>query len=321
MRVAVSVDMEGASQLRDVREIFGCFPEYWATGRPALEADVAAACDGLLAGGATELILLDNHGGNTVNFAPEVLPPGARTETWHVCDLPARDIDAMFQVGYHARGGIDGFLSHTYVMGLRLRVDGELVSESHTRAWATGVPLLGITGNDAHSETLGSLAGTPYLVVQRSEGRASMTPVFDDPARGLDEIRSFAESCVRSASSRPPVVAPSDGRFEASLPNGDEVVDTMTASGWERVGEVEFAMDVEEWSTTREPIASAMNAALAPFMPYWLGSFSDAAAAAAVDPKKLAVLEAIFDAWASEPQPEWYTTAADALPAGVREQL
>jgi D-aminopeptidase len=43
MIVAVSVDMEGASQLRSVREIFGRFPEYWATGQPQLEADVAAA--------------------------------------------------------------------------------------------------------------------------------------------------------------------------------------------------------------------------------------------------------------------------------------
>jgi hypothetical protein len=45
MIVAVSVDMEGASQLRSVPETFGCFPEYWATGRPRLEADVAA-CGG-----------------------------------------------------------------------------------------------------------------------------------------------------------------------------------------------------------------------------------------------------------------------------------
>ena len=82
---------------------------------------LSPACEGLLAGGASELILLDNHGGNTVNVTPEVLPPGARTETWHVYDLRVHEIDAMFQVGYHARGGIDGFLSHTYLAGLRLR--------------------------------------------------------------------------------------------------------------------------------------------------------------------------------------------------------
>ena len=39
MIIAVSVDMEGASQLGSVREIFGCMPEYWETGKPRLEAD------------------------------------------------------------------------------------------------------------------------------------------------------------------------------------------------------------------------------------------------------------------------------------------
>src|SRR5678816_2116837 len=133
--------MEGASQLRSVREIWGCLPEYWQTGKPRLEADVAAACEGLLAGGASELVVLDNHGGNTVNVSPESLPPGARLETWHVYDLADHRVDAMFQVGYHARGGVDGFLSHTYMAGLRLRADGELISESHARAWAASVPL------------------------------------------------------------------------------------------------------------------------------------------------------------------------------------
>ena len=90
MLVAVSVDMEGVSQLRNVRETFGCMPEYWQTGKPRLEADVAAACEGLLAGGASELAVLDNHGGNTVNVSAESLPPGARLENWHVYELRER---------------------------------------------------------------------------------------------------------------------------------------------------------------------------------------------------------------------------------------
>ena len=100
--------MEGASQLRSVREIWGCLPEYWATGKPRLERDVRAVCEGLLAGGASELLVLDNHGGNTIKVSPETLPEGARLETWRDFDLPEHGIEAMFQVGYHARGGVDG---------------------------------------------------------------------------------------------------------------------------------------------------------------------------------------------------------------------
>ena len=36
----------------------------------------------------------------------------------------------MLQVGYHAHAGVESFVPHTYVPRLRLRVDGELISES-----------------------------------------------------------------------------------------------------------------------------------------------------------------------------------------------
>ena len=314
MLVVVSVDMEGASQLRNVREIFGCFPEYWQTGKPRLEADVAGACEGLLAGGASELVVIDNHGGNTVNVSPESLPRGARIETWNVFELREHGVDAMFQVGYHARGGIDGFLSHTYVAGLRLRANGELISESHARAWAASVPLLGITGNDLHHETLGSLAGTRFLVVQESVGRGAMRPLYSDPNEGVEAIRTFAETCARARTSTPPIVAPTDVTFEASMPNGSDVADQMLDAGWSRVGEVEFSVELVSWQDAREPLAAAMSAALAPFMPYWLGGFASAEAAAGVDRADVEQTATIFDAWALESQPEWYGESAPPLP-------
>jgi D-amino peptidase len=313
MRVVVSVDMEGASQLRSVREIFACFLEYWETGKPRLEADVAAACEGLLAGGASELVVLDNHGGNTINVSAESLPDGARLEQWHVFDLPEHEVDAQFQVGYHARGGVNGFLSHTYMPGLRLRVGEELISESHARAWAAGVPVLGIVGNDLHQQTLGSLADTPFLVVQNSEGRGSMRPVFE-VEEGLEAIRAFAERCAREHASAPAFTPPTDLKFEASLPYGDQVVGQMAEGGWARVGEVEFAVELEKWADAREPIAAAMNAALAPFVPYWLGSFASAEDAKQADPDRVSRLGDIFDAWAEAEQPEWYTEARPAPP-------
>jgi D-aminopeptidase len=319
--VALSVDMEGASQLRSVREIFGCMPEYWQTGKRRLEADVRAACEGLLVGGASELVILDNHGGNTVNVSPDALPQGARLETWNVYDLPEHGVDAMFQVGYHARGGVDGFLSHTYLPGLRLRVGGELISESHARAWAAEVPLLGIVGNDLHRQTLGSLEQTPYLVVQESLGRDAMNPVFADPEEGLDAIRSFARACVRQTTMARASAHPAANTFEASMPNGREVVEEMAGAGWTRVGDVEFTIELETWRDSRGPLAAAMNAAVAPFMPYWLTGFASADEADAADREQVEQLMTIFDAWAAEAHPQWYSKATDPFPAGVAEQI
>lgn len=317
MRIAVSVDMEGISQLKSVNELWGCLPEYWDTGKPATEADVRAACEGLVAGGATELVVLDNHGGNRVNVSPEALPAGARLETWRDFDLRDHAIDATFQVGYHARGGVDGFLSHTLVPGLRLRLDGERISESHQRAWASAVPLLGITGNDLHEATLGSLTGTPFLVTQRTISRSEMGPVWESPEDGYDAIREFAESCARDVARAARPSPPADAVFEASMPNGAEVVGELEAAGWERNGEVEFTARLRTWDEARPLIAAAMDAAMIPFLPHWLGSFDSATDAAAADQERVAELRMIFEAWAEESQPEWYDAPADPLPAAA----
>ena len=145
--------------------------------------------------------------------------------------------------------------------------------------------------------------------------------MFEDPQDGLDAIRSFAEACARDSASAPAFAGPAGVTFEASMPNGREVVEEMAAGGWERVGEVEFAVELETWPDSREPLAAAMSAALAPFAPYWLSGFDSADEAAAADQERVRQLVTIFDAWAAESHPQWYTEAADPFPAGVADRL
>jgi hypothetical protein len=77
--------------------------------------------------------------------------------------VPAKGVDATLQHGYDSRGGREELMP-----GLRSRVSSELTSESHGRAWAARVPLIGIVDNDSDRQTLGSLAETHNLVVQRT---------------------------------------------------------------------------------------------------------------------------------------------------------
>lgn len=288
--------MEGVSQLRDAREIAAACPEYWQTGKPRFEAEVRAACEGLFAGGATEVVVLDNHAsGNPVNISPESLPDGARLETWNLFDVPEHD--AMLQVGYHPRGGVDGFLSHTYVPGLRLRCDGELISESHGRAWAARTRLIGIAGNDRHRDTLGSLSSTPFLVAQRSG---------PTPAAGLDEIRSFAEMCARNAADIAPVDVPHDVELAASLPNGADVEETMTKGGWSRAGDVEYSVEIADWADAQAPLEAAVFAAFTPLLHAWSNELTSEQLADAYDADKRAWLGDFVDAWAISSEPEWF---------------
>jgi hypothetical protein len=127
---------------------------------------------------------------------------------------------------------------------LVLHVDGEPISESHGRAWAAGVPLLGICGNEVHGRTLGSLDGVPYLVTQRTS-----SPVDARPAATLDEIERFAEGVARAGGVpvRPPQRAPL-----AAFVRGDLL----------------YTLDLARWQDARQPIADAMAAAVAPWLAY-----------------------------------------------------
>jgi D-aminopeptidase len=307
--VVLSADMEGVSQLRLAREIFAACPEYWLTGKRRLEEEVAAACEGLLAGGADEVVVLDNHGsGNPANIAAGSLPPGARLETWNLWDVPQHGADAMLQVGYHARGGVDGFLSHTLVPGLRLRCGDELISESHGRAWAARTRLIGIIGNDAHERTLGSLSGTPFLVVQRSNGRGSAEPVA-----GIDAVREFSRTCAENAAEVRPVDVPGETRLAASMPNGAAVETTMREGGWTRTGEVEYEITLRTWDDAREPVGAAMLAGFSPLAPAWSSDLTSPEEADAYDPAKRDWLGTAIEAWAEASEPEWFAEAAPAI--------
>jgi hypothetical protein len=306
--VVLSADMEGVSELRSAHEIVAACPEYWETGKPRYEEEVAAACEGLLAGGATEVVVLDNHAsGNPANIAADALPAGARVETWNVWDLPEHGIDAMFQVGYHARGGVNGFLSHTYGLDLRLRCGDELISESHGRVWAAQTRLIGITGNDLHEQTLGSLSGTPYLVAQRSAGHHAAEPVA-----GLDEIREFARACAESAGDVPPVDPPVATRLAASMPHGATVEATMKEGGWARTGEVEYEIALDSWQDAREPVGAAMLAAFAPVLYAWSNELTSPERASAYDEAKRESLRAAIDTWAEASGPEWFTETSSS---------
>jgi hypothetical protein len=208
----------------------------------------------------------------------------------------------MLQVGYHARGGVDGFLSHSYGFELRLRCGDELISESHGRAWAAHTRLIGITGNDLHEQTLGSLSGTPYLVVQRSAGHAAAEPVA-----GPDAVREFARTCVENADEVPRVEVPGAARLAASMPHGAAVEATMRDGGFDRIGEVEYEIALDSWRDAREPVATAMLAAIAPVLDFWSNELTSPELADAYDAVKRESLAVAIDAWADASGPEWFS--------------
>lgn len=311
MKVCLSVDMEGIAQIINPLAVKAFCKEYWESGRQAMQDDVAAAARGLLAGGASEVVILDNHGsGNTYNLVDDGLPDLARLETWNVFDLRDHDIQAMLQIGYHARCGPTGFIAHTYVGGLRLRAAGELISESHGRAWASGVPLLGIIGNDTHAESLGSLDGVPYLVVQETINRGHASAAFDSQAESGEAIMEFAERVMRDCRDAPIPEPPHQFLFEASIPEDIAIPDKLADASWVQRTETEYEIELDSWRDARAPLASAMAGALAPYRRFFpSGELRTRETFESHDPNPLQEAERAYRQWIDQRQEEWLTAA------------
>jgi D-amino peptidase len=307
MKVCLSVDMEGISQITNPLAVKAFCKEYWNSGQRAMQNEVIAAAEGLKAGGADEIVVLDNHGsGNTYNLVNDGLPAGARLETWNVFDLRSHDVEAMLQLGYHARCGPVGFIAHTYVGGLRLRAGGEFISESHGRAWASRVPLLGIIGNDTHAATLGSLDEVPFLTVQQTVDRGDATPAFDDPREGLEAIRDFAAQALRDHKDAPTPDPPRQFLFEASIPEDMAIAQELTKASWARRSATEYEVELQDWSEARAPLAAAMAGAVAPYRTYFPGGeLRSRATFESWEAGTLQDAARAYSEWINEQQEEW----------------
>ncbi|MEV7686681.1 M55 family metallopeptidase [Streptomyces bungoensis] len=157
MRIYVSADMEGITGLVDSDDVQPGGRDY-ERGRSMMAEDVNAAVRGALAAGASAALVNDAHGPMR-NLLPEALHPAARLvrgrpKQMGMLEGLTGEYDAVVCVGYHARAGALGVLSHSF-MGHEIEdmwLDGRPVGEiglAHATAAALGVPVVALTGDDA----------------------------------------------------------------------------------------------------------------------------------------------------------------------------
>ncbi|MEU2621737.1 M55 family metallopeptidase [Streptomyces sp. NPDC007157] len=215
MRIYISVDMEGITGLVDRDDVQPDGRDY-ERGRSMMAEDVNAAVRGAVAAGATEVLVNDAHGPMR-NLLPEALHPAARLvrgkpkKMVMLEGLTERDDAAIF-VGYHARAGALGVLSHSF-MGHEIEdiwLDGRPVGEiglAHATAAALGVPVVALTGDDAACAEMTawdeSVATVPVKYA-RDRFAAELRPA-EEARRAIEEAVSEA---LAPAPKRP---APPDG--------------------------------------------------------------------------------------------------------------
>jgi D-amino peptidase len=179
VKIYIHTDLEGISGIDSMDMIDRTSPRYRQCCE-YLMSDLNAAIDGAFAGGATEVTVLDSHGGGN-NFILDLLDPRAKLDTrpnkkwWGTLD---RSYQGTFFIGAHAMAGTqNGFLDHTQSSQSwhDYRMNGRKMGE--LGQWAVvagnwGVPLLMVSGDEAAcAEARDFFSPVETAVVKRGQGR------------------------------------------------------------------------------------------------------------------------------------------------------
>lgn len=202
VQIYISADMEGITGLVDAVDVQPGGADY-ERGRVMMTEDVNAAVRGALTAGATRVVVNDAHGPMR-NLLPDQLHPAAhlvrgRPKAMGMLEGLDGSFDATVCVGYHARAGTLGVLSHSF-MGHEIEdvwLDSYNVGEIgmvHATAAALGAPVLVLTGDDAACAEISDWDPAVETVpVKRARGRfaAQLLPV--------GEARHAIETSVTAA--------------------------------------------------------------------------------------------------------------------------
>jgi D-amino peptidase len=242
----ISADMEGATGVTWTADVVPG-TEQWQRFRRLFTGDVNACVEGVLAGGATDVLVNEAHSSQR-NLLLEDLDTRARMLTGRHKPLSMMQgidsgVDGVVFLGYHAGAGEDGVLAHTYlensITGVWL--DGVLASEGRLNAALAaeyGVPVLLVTGDDRTCEDATDYAPAAALVAVK-ECISRYAAICLPPQVAAEQITDAA----RDAMSRAGQVQPSSSahrieiEFDAThLAHAAAVVPTVDLTGVRRVG-------------------------------------------------------------------------------------
>ncbi len=242
MRIYIHTDMEGISGI-DGPEMIQRESPRRREAEERLMDDVNAAVAGAFEGGATEVTVLDSHGGGG-NFILERLDPRARNDPkanrkwWGMLDA---SYHGTFFVGAHAMAGTqNGFLDHTQSSAswYDYRVNGRRVGELGQWAMVAGhfgVPMLMVSGDEAACvEARQFFNPLETAAVKRGVGRNRAELLPAEEAHRL--IRAAACRAVALAGRAKPFAPTRPMEIVIEFCRSDYADDAAKRPGNERIG-------------------------------------------------------------------------------------
>jgi len=204
LRVYISADLEGIAGVV-ARSQLGGEGENYRRARMLMTREVDAAARGAMEAGASEVLVNDSHGPMTNIFIEELheevkLISGSPKDWSMMAGVCEKSDLAMF-IGYHARQGEKGTLSHTYSSAsiAELKLNGRVVGELGLNAYIAGhfgVSVGLVTGDDAACSEAQELLGEMVKLVTVKQNLAHRAAESLTPQKACRLIREQAAQAV-----------------------------------------------------------------------------------------------------------------------------
>lgn len=211
-KVYIAVDMEGIAGLVNSSQ-WGSSGRDYGLGRALMEAETNAAIEGAFRAGASEVHVIDSHGGKT-NLRPDRLDRRAVLITGGPRPLGMiHGIDSTYSavafVGFHARASTtDAVADHTYTGAIKsIAFNGTELGEAGlagTVAGHYGVPVVFLSGDSAAvAEAEQVFPGVVGVSVKEAIGSSAAWAMHPEEAQ--TEIGAGVERAVRAARQIAPI--------------------------------------------------------------------------------------------------------------------
>ncbi|HJS74696.1 MAG TPA: M55 family metallopeptidase [Vicinamibacteria bacterium] len=224
LRVLVLHDMEGLSGQNDPRTFEYDHKEQYAFGREQLVGDVNSVIAGLFGGGVDEVHVVDGHGSG--NPEPDLLLDRLYSRAQMVFrDEPFRQYvdlvepkvyDAVAVVGMHAKTGSRGFASHTYTLGIEMRLNGRAITETELVGFSfgrAGIPVIFASGDDRLGADLETMPWIEFVTTKTATSASTADLLPQDQVRA--ELEAAAQRAIEKRGDAK--VMKIEGPVEASL--------------------------------------------------------------------------------------------------------
>ncbi|HEY2505552.1 MAG TPA: M55 family metallopeptidase [Streptosporangiaceae bacterium] len=266
MKVFLSTDMEGTAGIVDWEQCVGDGPQA-AAGRRLLLAEVNAAIEGALDGGATEVVVNDSH--STMRNLPAAELAGQAAyiagsyKPLYMMQGLDDSFDAAAFISYHGSVGAAAGLSHTYNPRavVEARLDGTVTGEAGINALVAAhyrVPVVLVTGDRCACEETAAFVPEVYqAVVKEHVSRLAARSLHPDQACSL--IRGQAKQAVAAAAAgraSPPTFSP--GVLELFVRTTDIAEAASWVRGVERAGPRQLRIQGADFLATYRAFCAAI---------------------------------------------------------------